>query len=188
MLQLFFLFLAGAPQAASSTSIHPYECDYDDRLLDLGFEQFDQDQRGGWRALRAKTGCEEKAADLLKFYRQKYTSIIPLLYWHEAQIRASIGDNEKAIPLMEGSLVPADKDVYGWNPYVNATIAFLRRDRIGFLNARERLEHVLRPKDWPAGAEWPQNASVIAALWNCFEKPYKLAYSVSCRPASKRPL
>jgi hypothetical protein len=163
-------------------------CEYDHHVLDLGFETFDQDMKGGWRALADKRGCEGKAADIVRDYRQKYKSIIPLLYWHEAQIRASIGENKEAILLMEASREPDDGDLSGWNPYVDATIAFLRNDKSSFLQARTRLEHFKKPSDWPTDAEWPQNGGVVAGLWNCFGKPYKVAYSVSCRPANGRPL
>jgi hypothetical protein len=174
-----------AASAQSSKPISPPRCEYDHHALDRGFEAFDQDMKGGWRTLADQHGCEDKAADIIRNYRQKYQSIIPLLYWHEAQVRASIGESNQAVALMKLSREPVAEDQSGWNPYVDATVAFLRNDKSSFLRAQTRLKHFPKPKDWPIDAEWPQNWSVVAGLWNCFGKPYKVAYDASCRSSSR---
>jgi hypothetical protein len=110
---------------------------------------------------------------------------MPLLYWHEAQIRASIGESDAAIALMKESRQPGSDDRYGWNLYIDATIAFLRKDKDGFIEARRRLDQLKKPDNLSADAEWPPNASAVAGLWNCFDKPYKLAYGSQCRDKSK---
>jgi hypothetical protein len=188
LLPLIIALLGASPlKATPATPATPPRCEYGQHALDLGFEAFDQDMKGGWRELAHQDGCEDKAADLVRSYRQKYQSIMPLLYWHEAQIRASIGENKEAISLMRATRETHDGDQSGWNPYVDATIAFLRNDKSAFLQARARLEQFKKPRDWPADAEWPQNGSVVAGLWKCFGKPYKIAYGVLCRPSSARP-
>jgi hypothetical protein len=183
-----FVLLAASPPPASPSLAPPKPCEYDHHVYDLGFEAFDQDMKGGWRELADRNGCEAKAADIVRVYREKYLSVIPLLYWHEAQLRASVGEKEEAISLMYRSRGPDAADFSGWNPYVDATIAFLRNDKISFLHARNRLEHFKKPDGWPADEEWPSNGSVVAGLWNCFGKPYNIAYDTSCRPAGQRPV
>ena len=188
MLPLILALLAATPRGALATQKSPLRCEYDPHVLDLGFDAFDQDMKGGWRALADQRGCEDRAADLVKRYRQNYLSLMPLLYWHEAQLRATLGEYKEAIVLMEHSRKPKSADLSGWNPYVDASISFLRHDRNGFLEAQSRLKHLQKPNGWPAGEEWPQNASVVAGLWNCFGKAYKTAYDAACRPMGKRPL
>ena len=175
------------PQATPAIPPPVGKCETDPHLLDLGFDAFDQDMKGGWRALSDTPGCEIKAADVVRDYRRKYQSMMPLLYWHEAQIRASIGENREAIDLMEKSYQPGFGDVTGWNQYVDATIAFLRADKGAFLKARDRLDHLQKPEGWPRDGEWPQNGSVVEGLWSCFGRPYKIAYDIGCRPKSQRP-
>jgi hypothetical protein len=87
---------------------------------------------------------------------------------------------------MEKSRVPNEADFYGWNFYVDATMAFLRSDRKSFLQARSDLNRLTKPKGLNAGAEWPQNASVVEGLWRCFGKPYKVAHGSECRRETTR--
>lgn len=155
-------------------------CAYDESALTLGFEQFDQDRTNGWRVLSETPGCETHAADLVRRYRQKYEQVIPLLYWHEAQVRASAGQTQDAIGLMEKSKLV--DDLAGWNPYADATIAFLRGDRTGLIAARGRLAAWPEPDGWPPKARWPQNLGVVDGLIACFGKTYRVAYGVACRP------
>jgi hypothetical protein len=175
------------PQAAAPVTPGLAKCAYDSQLLKLGFDAFDQDMTGGWRALSKKPGCEDEAANIVRDYRQKYESMMPVLYWHEAQLRANVGESNEAISLMKKAYQPGFGNVTGWNQYINATIAFLRNDRSGFMKARADLDHLKKPDDWPQDAEWPQNISVVEGLWNCFSQPYKIASGTNCRPDTKRP-
>ncbi|TPG12210.1 hypothetical protein EAH84_10350 [Sphingomonas oligophenolica] len=167
-----------SPSQTPSITEH---CDYDRKLLDLGFDAFDQDLTGGWRALSQKAGCEEAAANMVRAYRLNYENLIPLLFWHEAQLRASIGDYASAIPLIRKSKKPKDHDIFGWNDYADATIAFLTNDRNALENARIRLASVARPSGYPAERKWPPNLNVVDGLTACFGKPYKVAYGPVCR-------
>lgn len=186
-----------------SVSYAADRCEYDaEAMLALDENAFDQDwsgSGGGWRAVANIPGCELAAADLLAAYRAKHQSSSSILAWHEGQMRASAGQYERAIPLMESARKPADQDFAGWNYYVDASLAFLRHDKPGLLAARERLARVAYPEDWPplkggyvelatqpgqppVKMRWPPNIDVVDGLIACFEKPYSEAYETSCRP------
>ncbi|WP_374293823.1 hypothetical protein [Sphingomonas sp.] len=172
---LFSLVQSYSPPSATDL------CVYDPKSLDLGFDAFDQDPAGGWRALSAKPGCESTAADMIRAYRMNQESRIPLLFWHEAQLRASIGDYGSAVGLMERSRQPAKDDRYGWNAYVDATIAFLRGDKSALNRARDQLLQLTKPDAASAEGTWPPNIAVVDALIRCFGQPYKIAYGATCR-------
>lgn len=159
-------------------------CVYDPQIVALGFETFDQDMTGGWRALAEQPGCELKAADLLGEYRRKHASQLRILYWHEGQLRAEAGDSTAAVTLMEQSRI-VGRDVIGWNAYVDATIAFLTNNRPALARARARLaswpqpgadEYMLAP-----GKTWPLNLKVVDGFITCFGKSYRVAYGDECR-------
>ena len=165
-------------------------------MLDLGIRGFDQDMNGGWRALARRPECREEAADLIKTYREFLQSRMRTLNWHEAQLRAELGQAEQAIALMERSRhqpIEHGQDQGDWNAYVDATIAFMRGDRPALLAARERLARFPVPEGYryvdangvertgrPPG--WPYNLDVVDALIRCLGRPYGEAYgSAQCR-------
>lgn len=156
-------------------------CKYDRESLELGFEAFDQDATSGWRALSLRSGCEEVAANMVRAYRMNAEANLPLLYWHEAQLRAASGDYIAAVPLMEKSREPTDRDKSGWNAYIDATIAFLRSDLTALEKARERLATLPRPSNVDAKRSWPPNLAVVDGLARCIGKTYKIAYGPTCR-------
>lgn len=189
---------AQAPTPASAN------CTYDrSALLALSEDKFDQDMAGGWRTLAATPGCDLVAADLLRDYRQAHANEAGIMYWHEGQLRASAGQYAQAIPLLDHARRPPG-DRNGWNPYVDATIAFLRRDKPALERARQALAAVPPPVganvpevkdgymeiDLVGGEKrkvrWPLNIDVVEGLLKCFDKPYKEAYGeVGCRTGSK---
>jgi hypothetical protein len=179
MVALLLSAQASSPPASSQPASAP--CDYDRKSLDLGFDAFDQDAVGGWRALSAKPGCEKAAADMVRAYRMNYESYSSLLYWHEAQLRASTGDYASAIPLMQKSRGPKDRDKFGWNAYADATIAFLRSDKKALFRARNQLIDLVKPDNVAAERKWPPNLDIVDALIHCFGQPYKIAYGSTCR-------
>jgi hypothetical protein len=181
------------------------DCSYDkDAMLALDESAFDQDLGnggGGWRALEGKAGCEQATAELIAAYRAAHPDGSTLLAWHEGQVRASLGQDEQAIALFDAARKPAEKDLAGWNLYVDASIAFLRRDRTALQAARDALASVAYPggddapplKDgyleFPAAdgqpamrVRWPPNIDVVDGFLHCFDKPYKDAYRSECRP------
>jgi len=176
-------------------------CEHDRaRLLSLGEREFDQDHGGGWRTLAAQPGCELVAADLLRDYRQAHRNEAGILYWHEGQLRAFGGQYEQAAAVMEKSRERASEDAFGWNPYVDATVAFLRRDRTALERAHKALLAVAPPpgenvKDGVFEASmadgskqklrWPPNIDVVEGLLHCFERSYRDAYAQACRPQAR---
>lgn len=180
-LLLSILFPGDAVVAQQSAPVDNRACLFDPDSLDAGYREFDADKPGHWRAIEKVEGCEPAAAEMLAQYRERYEQLILLIAWHEGQVRASIGQYEDAIQLMEKSRRPADRDPSGWNPYVDATIAFLRKDRRQFDKSQRRLLAIRKPPNWPATANWPQNANVLRGLSNCFGRSYKVAYGDDCR-------
>lgn len=169
-------------------------------MLALDQDKFDQDMTGGWRALAAKPGCDLAAADLLRDYRLAHGLEASILYWHEGQLRASAGQTDQAIALLARSYRgPGGK--FGWNEYVDASIAFLRRDRAAFDDAWRRLAAIAPMPGVKDGylevtmangsmhkSRWPMNIGVVEGFAQCFDKPYREAYSSACRPAAPLPV
>jgi len=172
------------------------------RTLSLNEEQFDQDMDGGWRMLAAKRGCDLVAADLIRDWRHQHRSSAGLLIWHEGQLRANAGQTQEAVLLMKQSRrAPGVPDGAGWNIYVDATIAFLRKDLAALEQARSQLAAIRPPvgKDAPIVVvdgyfdvdlgdgktqkmRWPPNIDIVEGLIRCFDKPYVEAYGGQCQP------
>jgi hypothetical protein len=177
-----------APQPAAQ--VPEPDCKYDRSILALDFDAFDQDMNGGWRAIANRPGCEQEAAELIKFYRERQQRRIGTLYWHEAQLHAMGGDAQSAIPLMRQSR-RAVNDGTGWNEYVDASIAFLKGDKRKLLAARSRLAAVPPPSNRRCVdtkgntvdcGDWPSNLDVVDGFISCFGKSYREAYSEpTCR-------
>jgi hypothetical protein len=180
---------AAGPSPASPVppASDPCHVDRAAASLALGLDAFDQDMSGGWRALAQQPGCEGAAADLVHAYRANLESHLSILYWHEGQLRANIGQYPEAIRLMAQSRKAEDR--FGWNPYVDATIAFLRGDRAALVAARATLAGLPRPAGFRDDVlangfhiTWPQNLAVVDGLVRCFGRPYREAYGLpECR-------
>ena len=170
-----------AAQAAPSSP-----CQYDRaRLLALDQNAFDQDMTGGWRKLE-EDGCEAEAADLVRDWRIAHNARDSILFWHEGQLRADLGQTEKAIALFRQSYKSVKQDHgMGWNFYVDGTIAFLRRDHAAFDAAKTKLAALPRPANFtfegpdgkPVPVKWPLNMNVLEGLSRCWDKSYKIAYA-----------
>jgi hypothetical protein len=194
---------------AIEPSLAADRCAYDKQaMLALDEDAFDQDLSGGgggWRAIGNLPGCELAAAGLLSAYRAAHPASDIVLAWHEGQMRASAGQYAQAIPLLRAARKPPTEDAAGWNHYVDATVAFLRRNRAGLLAARDRLAAVpYRPVpgmpapehgyiEIPAAAgqppmrmRWPPNIEAVEGLVACFDKPYVEAYGQACRAQSRQ--
>lgn len=167
-----------------------------DRAAELRLDEqhFDQDLEGGWRALDNR-GCKREAADLIRSYRlAKHRSDERLLFWHEGQVRAMLGETSRAIDLFNRSKAPASEAGFGWNLYVDGTIAFLRNDRATLLGARRALA-ALPPPPTPltltingqsVRVPWPPNLNVLDSFLKCFGQPYSKAYGCA-EPMLKLP-
>nr|WP_017122186.1 hypothetical protein [Xanthomonas vasicola] len=193
------------PQPGWAEPAQPAECNYDRAaMLALDEDAFDQDVQGGWRTIADRPGCAMAAADLLRDYRQAHAITGGIVLWHEGQMRAEAGQTAQAIALFEKSYEPAAEDLAGWNRYVDAMIAFLKRDRAGLDAARAQLASVLYPqgKDMPPlqdgymvfpaekgrpemKVRWPPNLDVVDGLIKCYDEPYSVAYGAQrCRTST----
>jgi len=161
-------------------------CSYDrSAMLALDESAFDQNINGGWRTLARQEPCLGIAADLIRDYRDSHKLGSYILYWHEGQLRAMYGATADSIRVFEKSHDESGHDFFGWNIYVNATLAFLKQDKASLLNAREELAHLpkpnnLQPSRDPQGnvieISWPPNLDVVDRLVACFGLKYKEAY------------
>ena len=169
-------------------------------MLALDEQSFDQDvaNGGGWRRIASNKECELVAADLIAEYRQVHSISSPLLFWHEGQLRAFSGQYAQAIALFQNSYKPEEQD-FGWNAYADATIAFLQGDQQKVDQALVRLKSTPAPPGetlrdgqlemtQPDGTKfkmpWPLNVDVVQGLQRCMGKPYRDAYSSSCRSSN----
>jgi hypothetical protein len=172
-------------------------CTFDrEAMLALSHYEFDQTDKG-WRGLSLK-GCDKRAADLIRDYRQRHADDDYLLYWHEGQLRAGEGQAKAAIKLFERSKRPVASVLdTSWNLYAEGTIAYLKRDRNRLQKSRNALASLAAPATipvrkpdgtaveipFPKDIPWPVNLGVLDGLLRCFSKPYKDAYACTKPPA-----
>lgn len=112
-----------------------------DSLMALGFEAFDQDMEGGWRYYGNQMEFAT-AADLIQRYLKQHPEIEEhqqaVMHWHAGQMLALDGQNDMAVLEMEASR--KENDVMLWNEYLDATVAFLEKDRQTFETNLKALE------------------------------------------------
>jgi hypothetical protein len=165
-------------------------------MLALEFVAFDQTEGSGWRPLY-DAQCYIEAAELLREWQARHSgefdlsnprerSIVEFLPWHEAQMWASGGRNDLALPLFERTHKQGeDSSTVAWNLYVDGTLAFLRRNRPALEAATAQLAEVPQPPGWdnavgadgkPISVPWPQNLDVLQGLLRCWDQPYAVAY------------
>ncbi len=174
------------------------KCAYNNTaMMALVEREFDQDMEGGWRKVAA-LGCDLEAADLIKEWRTTHDSKSTTLYWHEGQLRAAAGQKDNAIVLFDKARKdPADDAEWGWNLYVDASIAFLANDKPSLMAAREKLAALPEPESLktmvdvhgkPAKMDWPMNLDVLDRFIRCWGLSYNEAYQcpVASEPESKR--
>jgi hypothetical protein len=171
--------------AASQSQPSPDVCTFDRaKMLALNESDFDQDFTGGWRTLEREE-CWLIAADLIRDYRKAKSPYSKILFWHEGQMRAFAGQTEPAMLLFETTREPVN-DWFGWNLYVDATIAFLNMDKPALLKARAALAKIPKPENFDLSFKdaqgrvvkfiWPPNLHVLDGFLKCFDQPYKVAY------------
>jgi hypothetical protein len=103
-----------------------------------------------------------------------------LLYWHEVQMRAMAGQYDAALPLLVGARMPANIEAevrLPWNVYVDATMAFIKRDRTDLQSARNTLATL--PSDYFQGRP-PSNLNVVDGMLRCFDRRYAEATGRAC--------
>ena len=182
------------PVALAETSHGP--CAYSRaEMLALDQDAFDQDFKGGWRAVAKVDGCRLAAADLIRDYIETNNTSATILIFHEAQMRAMAGQTDEALDLFaETYKAPGKTDRIGWNYYVDATIAFLRKDRNALNIARSRLFEVSEPDNFnPVDINgravdliWPPNLNVVDGFVACFTKSYGEAFNECSGPLVRK--
>lgn len=190
----FTLSLAlAATQSAESEPEAAPDCSYNlEAMLELDRNAFDQDiPDGGWRGL-SRDGCHEAAAELIREWRHAKRDHASILYWHEGQMRAFAGQTDEAIALFDLTRSSIDDDAgFGWNHYVDGTIAFLRGHREGLTRSIERLKSVPEPENnsftradgTVIKMSWPPNLNVLNRFEYCWGRSYADAYaSEDCTP------
>jgi hypothetical protein len=143
--------------------------------LELNYEAFDQRPGSGWRKI-ADEGKYLEAAKLIDLYEREKEGLVEwqrvALRFHAGQMYASADKKELAIDRFKSTVVakePPDSPVR-WNAYVQATIAFLEKDREKLLKLREEIA---------AGPKWQgkvPNLDVVDRLIEHFDQPYIVAY------------
>lgn len=128
-----------------------FERSVEEGVLDLDFAAFDQDLDGGWRTL-ASMGCDAQAALLLDRFiaeNEPSPSERVILKFHAGQSYAFAGDESTAAQRISQSLYadsvietrekPFADRLLSWNAYVNATLAFLRKDADALKRHRQEM-------------------------------------------------
>lgn len=170
-------FNTNASDNKAKAEAEEVDCSYDrDVMMALDQDSFDQDVNGGWRPL-GKEGCYGVAANLILDYRNTHGIEDKTLIWHEGQMRAMNGENELAVELFKQSYDKKDSEAaQAWNYYVDATIAFLQKDKEALLKARASLAKVPKPEGFPPQMTWPMNIEFVDSFISCFGREYKDAY------------
>lgn len=178
-----FLLTAMAPTPVPENT----KCAYDkDAMMALTQKEFDQNFTNGWRKV-AVPGCEEAAADLIRDWRIHHNRKDTILFWHEGQLRAEAGHYQSAIKLFKQSRKTRTADAgWGWNIYVDGSIAFLRGDKRALDTATKKLANLPKPANMggtvdidgnPVETEWPLNLHVLEGFLRCWGQIYSQAYA-----------
>ena len=146
-----------------------------DASLALTYAEFDQRPHSGWRALADEKQFGEAAA-LIEAYLARHPQLDRFqrsnLHFHAAQLLAFAGKTEPALKHLERARLDPEPESspIRWNDYVSATAAFLQRDRLRLVAARERIA-----KGAAVDREIP-NLAVVDRLIARFDEPYAEAY------------
>ena len=162
------------------------DCQFDrDSMMAMDFNTFDQTSGSGWRMVADMLGCALVAADLIRDYIDLHSPNERIIVFHEAQMRAKGGQTARAIELFRQTReAEGQSSFFGWNQYVDATIAFLEGDKEALRDARESLASLPKPSNFravdrdgnPVELSWPPNLHLVDGFLKCFEETYETAY------------
>jgi hypothetical protein len=164
------LLIAAAASGAASCAIPQQEAE---RQATLAYAAFDsQPPPHGWRHLGA-AGCVDAAVALLTSYAAANAGGLSAadameLSFHVGQVLALSGRESESIAHIERSLRP--EATSEWSAYVQATLAFLRRDAAALRAARDA---------YAAVAPDSMRLRFIDGFMACPNEPY--AKAVHCR-------
>lgn len=145
-----------------------------ERQVSLSYSTFDsQSAPYGWRHLNAQ-GCIGSAISLLDAYATSNLAAMTdaekmELSFHIGQVLALAGRDEESIAHFERSLQPTASAE--WRTYVQATLAFLKRDAAALIAARAA---------YAAVAPKSMRLKFIDGFLSCPNEPY--AKAVHCSP------
>lgn len=157
------------------------------RIVGLSLQDFDQNPGDGWRPYY-ESGCYEQAAHLLTAYMTAYperTNRNYMLPFHAGQMYAMNNEYEKAERFMRQAYSPHDSAKIDWNAFVDANIAFLRKDQAMLSRMRQRIAKQPEMTEAMGAPEWAvgkkMNLDVVDGFIACFDEPYSVAYDGECR-------
>jgi hypothetical protein len=143
--------------------------------LGLSYQDFDQRPGEGWRKI-ADEGNYLEATKLIDRYEKEKKGLAEWqrvnLRFHSGQLYAFADRKDQALARFKTALVPkepADSPIR-WNAYVQATIAFLERDRKKLTELREEIAK------GPKVQGVVPNLDVVDRLIEYFDEPYSVAY------------
>jgi hypothetical protein len=178
------LFLASSAHAAPQDCCVPAE--EKARLLQLSFNDFDQDLTHSWRLWSAQ-GCYDAAIDLLESYLGKNVSTLEyyqknILTWHAGQLYGFKNDSVNARTRFVASLDPKEAvdSMILWNDYVIGSVAFLDHD-LEILKA-----HRNKIAAGPTLNGKKPNLNIMDSFIARFDQPYGVAYSGGVQPAAPK--
>jgi hypothetical protein len=141
--------------------------------LEFSYQDFDQRPGGGWRKIAGKY---LEAAKLIDCYEKEKKGLEEWqrvnLRFHAGQFYEFANQKKPALARFKTALFtkePADS-LIRWNAYVQATIAFLERDRMKLTELREEIAK------GPKLQGVVPNLDVVDRLIEYFEEPYSVAY------------
>jgi len=159
-----------------------YSC-VQNNFLNLDYQSFDQDPNSGWRKMAQEGGFSE-AGDLIVRYLKKHKELslseTVNLNFNAGQMYAFADNYETALERFKNAKYdPEPEEIpIRWNAYVDATIAFLKKDKIKLLECRNKIAN------GPKINGKIMNLDVVDSLIKNFDKPYSEAY-VANRGKSK---
>lgn len=152
------------------------------KYLNQDYKSFDQTQKLGWRQV-AQGGRFKQAAKLIDRYLKRHKNLdvsqIVNLHFHAGQLHAFADRNDIALerfkkakydPIPEVDPVQMKAFFEEWNIYVDATIAFIKKDRMKLLENRTRMANI------PNISREMSNLDVVDSLIRNFDKRYFEAY------------
>jgi CubicO group peptidase (beta-lactamase class C family) len=141
-------------------------------LLELEYQEFDQTMNSGWRKY-SDAGRNLDAAKMIDYYLTNKNGLTGyqkvLLNFHSGQHYAFANNYDLAVKRL--SSAKHERMPETWNSYVDATIAFLRRDRKGLLAIRDKMKIGKKEPDGTI-----PNLDVVERLVENFDLTYEEAY------------
>lgn len=158
-----------------------YGCGQNDSL-DMDYKTFNHYTNSGWRKL-AQAGEFKEAGKLIdRFLKIKEDLTISNrvnLHFHAGQMYAFAKEDKTALKQFQNAKYDLDPEkipehlierLKSWNTYVDATIAFLRKDKTKLLECRQRMANGTGTGGKSA------NLIVVDSLAKNFDKSYFEAY------------